>query len=154
MAECGARLKVPLFAHEERVHFGQIDLAGIVFFARFFEMLNNTVEAFFTEALKTPFESLHAGQHRAIPVGEIKTRFLRPSRLGERLVFKLAVEALSDKTMTFKIDAFGPGDERRLEARMTHVYVEATATDGFRARPIPPELRCRLEHFMKEPAAG
>jgi len=44
------------YTYEEKVVFRHCDPAGIVFFPRYFEMINDCVESFFSEVLDWPFE--------------------------------------------------------------------------------------------------
>jgi len=77
------------FVHAQKVLFRHCDPAGIVFFPRCFEMINDCVEHFFDEYLGLPFEVLLRTQ--GVPTAEISTRFLAPSRHGDRLVLVLTV---------------------------------------------------------------
>ena len=49
-----------VFQREQVVRFGHCDPAGIVFFPRYFEMLNELVEDWFAQALGLPFAVLIA----------------------------------------------------------------------------------------------
>ncbi|MFP5509907.1 MAG: acyl-CoA thioesterase, partial [Alphaproteobacteria bacterium] len=71
------------YVHRREVMFKDCDPARIVFYPRYFEMLNDTVECFFDEVLGCPFEALHLGH--AVPTARIETVFLAPSRLGDWL---------------------------------------------------------------------
>ena len=66
-----------------RVRFKDCDAAGIVFFPRYFEMLNDCVEDWFREALALPFEAMHGSDRCGVPTAELSSRFVAPSRLGE-----------------------------------------------------------------------
>ena len=57
----------------QKVLFKHCDPAGIVFYPRYFEMVNDCVEAFFDEALGLPFEDLH--DSGAMPTAQIQTKF-------------------------------------------------------------------------------
>ena len=47
-----------LFHYTQKVMFKHCDPAGIVFYPRYFEMMNDVVESFFAECLGLPFERL------------------------------------------------------------------------------------------------
>jgi len=71
------------YTYEEKVVFRHCDPAGIVFFPRYFEMINDCVESFFSEVLDWPFEVFL--ENAGIPTAEINTRFTAPSRHGDKL---------------------------------------------------------------------
>ena len=48
------------FTYKQKVLFKHCDPAGIVFYPRFFEMINDAVEALFSDVLNWPFEYLVA----------------------------------------------------------------------------------------------
>ncbi|PIV75852.1 MAG: thioesterase [Rhodobacteraceae bacterium CG17_big_fil_post_rev_8_21_14_2_50_65_11] len=125
------------FEFPQKVLFKHCDPAGIVFYPRYFEMLNDCVEAFFDDVLEMPFETLHATG--GVPTAEITTRFHRPSRHGDRLVITLSVTrvGLSSVGLSFVAQA---GEETRLTARSTLVLV---AEDG-RSRPWPDAVKQKL----------
>ena len=47
------------FTKQEKVRFKHVDYAGIVFYPRFLEMLNDLVEDWFEEAFDRPFSKIH-----------------------------------------------------------------------------------------------
>ena len=47
------------FTYRQKIKFRHCDPAGIVFYPRFFEMTNDTVEAFFEQELDFPFSQMH-----------------------------------------------------------------------------------------------
>lgn len=125
------------FEFPQKVLFKHCDPAGIVFYPRYFEMLNDCVEAFFDEVLEMPFETLHATG--GVPTAEITTRFHRPSRHGDRLVITLCVTRVGRSSAGLSFVATA-GAETRLTARSTLVLV---AADG-RSRPWPEAVKQKL----------
>ena len=126
------------FRYPQKVLFKHCDPAGLVFYPRYFEMINDCVEAFFEAELDRPFESFHGTG--AVPTVQIDTRFPAPSRHGDALVLTLAIEALGRTSMTYRVSAHASND-LRFEARATIVN---TGADG---QPVPwdAEIRSRIE---------
>ncbi|MEG1266654.1 MAG: acyl-CoA thioesterase, partial [Myroides sp.] len=58
------------FIKEEQIRFRHTDFAGIVFYPRFLEMLNDLVEDWFDEALDRPFSKIH--ETNGIPTVDLK----------------------------------------------------------------------------------
>ena len=110
------------FSMPQKVLFKHCDPAGIVFYPRYFEMINDCIEAFF-DHIGHPFESLH--QTGAIPTAEITTRFLAPSRHGDLLSLDLDITRLGNASLGLEIAARA-GDQVRLIANSTLVYVDMT----------------------------
>ena len=126
----------------QRVLFRHCDPAGIVFFPRYFEMVNDCIEHFFDELLHWPFESMH--QIGAVPTAEIRTRFLAPSRHGDRLRLRLQVVRVGRSSLGYRLDA-ECGAERRFEAEATLVYVNETG----RPHAWPDEIKQKLISLME-----
>jgi len=55
------------FTLQQKVRFQHCDPAGIVFYPRYFEMINATVEEWFAQRLGVPFETLHGALGAAVP---------------------------------------------------------------------------------------
>jgi len=125
------------FDFPQKVLFKHCDPAGIVFYPRYFEMLNDCVEAYFDEVLEMPFETLHATG--GVPTAEITTRFHAPSRHGDRLTITLSVTRVGRSSLGLAFEAAAAG-EPRLSARSTLVLVGG---DG-RPRPWPEEVKQKL----------
>lgn len=125
------------FSRPQKVQFKHCDPAGIVFYPRYFEMINDTVEAFFEEVLHWPFEEIHP--EAAVPTAAFNVAFKAPCRHGDRLVFTLDVEKTGRSSLTLKIEALC-GGEVRLSAVQTLVRVDG---DG-RPAPWPQVVRGRL----------
>jgi len=130
------------YVHRRKVMFKDCDPARIVFYPRYFEMLNDTVECFFDEVLGCPFEALHMGH--AVPTARIETVFLAPSRLGDWLEIALECKRLGRSSLDLAFAA-RCGDEMRLTAASTIVHV---GPEG-RSVPWPDGLRKVLELHVK-----
>ncbi|MBM3534279.1 MAG: acyl-CoA thioesterase [Alphaproteobacteria bacterium] len=127
------------------VRFGDCDPAAIVFYPRYVEMLNNVVEEWFEKALGLPWGRMHRIDHHGMPIVDLQVRFLKPSRLSEKLDFVLSLKALGRSAVTLDIFAECDG-ERRLESQLKIVHSDLT---GPKAVPIPPDLRDRMKPFLR-----
>lgn len=125
------------FTFEQKVLFKHCDPAGIVFFPRYFEMINDCVEHFFSDALNWPFEDLLRTE--GVPTADISTRFVAPSRHGEHLRLTLSVTRVGRTSLSYRIDATCD-DETRFEAAATLVHVNLAG----RPSPWPDEVRAKL----------
>ena len=130
-----------VFAFAQKVLFKHCDPAGIVFYPRYFEMMNDCVEAFFSDALNAPFEELH--RTGATPTVTIETTFPAPSRHGDELIIELRIVRLGTSSLGLKMQASCNGDIR-FETTSTLVKVDR---DG-RPDPWPPALRTALAPYL------
>ena len=79
------------FVSRQQVRFAHVDAAGIVFYPRYFEMLNAAVEDYFAEAVGVDFKEIHLQRRLAVPTVKLESEFSAPSRLGDQLDFHLDI---------------------------------------------------------------
>jgi 4-hydroxybenzoyl-CoA thioesterase len=133
-----------IFTTERRVRFADCDAAGIVFFPRYFEMLNGVVEDWFAGPLQASFRDLHLNRHVSVPTAGVEARFIAPSRLEDDLTFALSVTKLGGAScgLCHRISA---GVQLRFEASQTIVYVGRS----MKPEPWPEALRTRIQPFVE-----
>lgn len=132
------------FQREQLVRFGHCDPAGIVFYPRYFEMLNELIEDWFAHDLGLPFNLLIGQRQVGMPTAQLDTRFLRVSRHGDRLVQTIRIERLGGGSMTLRI-AFDGDDGPRVE--FTQVLV-CTSLATHKPQAFPADLRAALERSL------
>ncbi|MGC1495752.1 MAG: thioesterase family protein [Sulfitobacter sp.] len=130
-----------MFRFDQKVLFKHCDPAGIVFYPRYFEMINDCVEAFF-DHLGHPFEVLH--QSAAVPTARIDTQFTAPSRHGDHLTLTLAATKLGRSSLDLSINAQA-GDQTRFTCTSTLVYI----TQLGKPTPWPDDLRAALTPHIR-----
>ncbi|QIG90236.1 acyl-CoA thioesterase [Chryseobacterium sp. POL2] len=108
------------FIKEQRIRFEHCDPAGIVFYPRYFEMLNGLMEDFFREVLEYPFEQMH--QDSGIPTVDIKTQFKSPARLGDIISKTMFISKLGKTSCTYQYH-FSLDNKTILEGEGTVVFV-------------------------------
>lgn len=126
------------------VRFQHVDPAGLVFYPRYFEMLNQVVEDWFAEGLGLDFRTLHRERRCGVPTVHVEADFTQPSRLGDELTFTLRVAKIGRSAFTLDVAAFC-GEEERLRSRMVLVYARL---DQVGAMEIPAELRAAMQRFV------
>lgn len=119
------------------VRFEHVDMAGIVFYPRYFTMINQAVENWFAEALGCDFHRLHADLRLAIPTTHFDVHFDAPSRIGDMLTFALTVPQLGNTSFSINHEV-SCGEQRRLRVRQRLVCCEMATMRPVR---IPPEIR-------------
>ncbi len=134
------------YTYRNAVMFQHCDPAGIVFYPRYFEMINAVVETFFGEALEWPFAQMHVQDRVGVPTGKIDTSFHAASRLGDVLDWTLAITRIGGASLDATVIARS-GDEDRLTAHLTLVYV---SLDKMRSLRWPEDKRAALARYMED----
>lgn len=124
-----------MFTRSELIRFQHCDPAGIVFYPRYVEMINATVEDWFAEHVGVSFAALH--EKAAIPVVTLNIEFQSPSRIGERLEFKLEPVRVGRTSLELKVSAQHKG-EKRLSSSLKLVHI---SKEDYRPREWPAHLR-------------
>jgi 4-hydroxybenzoyl-CoA thioesterase len=136
-----------VFTTGRKVRFADCDAAGIVFFPRYFEMLNGVVEDWFAGPLGASFRELHVNRHVSVPTAAVEARFIAPSRLEDELTFALTVTKLGGASCSLR-HRIAAGGELRFESTQTIVYVGP----ALKPAPWPDALRSRMAPFLEIPA--
>ena len=129
------------FEKPQKVLFRHCDPAGIIFYPRYFEMVNDLVEAFFDEALGWPFEQVL--KDAGVPTAEIRLRFTAPSRHGDHLRLSLRVAKLGRASMGLEFQGHC-GTELRFEGDSVLVHVDAAG----KPCPWPDAIRNLIQTKM------
>ncbi|MEL6205098.1 MAG: thioesterase family protein [Pseudomonadota bacterium] len=135
------------FEEVQTVRFQHCDPAGIVFYPRYYEMLNLTVERFFERQLGHSFNRLHTELHVTVPTVRIETDFLDASYLEDRLQFQMVLDRIGRSSLGFQI-VCRCREEERLRAIITLVCIDFSKK---KAVPWPDVIRTQVEALI---AAG
>jgi len=135
------------FIKEEQIRFRHTDFAGIVFYPRFLEMLNDLVEDWFDEALNRPFSKIH--ETNGIPTVDLKVQFKNAARIGEVLTKKLWVKELKSSSVVCGFHFVNQQEKTVLEGEVTLVNV-AIAEDRktIKAEAFNDEVKAKIEKYV------
>lgn len=135
------------FIKEEQIRFRHTDFAGIVFYPRFLEMLNDLVEDWFDEALDRPFSKIH--ETNGIPTVDLKIQFKNSARIGEILTKKLWVKELKSSSVICGFQFINQQEKTVLEGEVTLVNV-AIAEDRktIKAEAFNDEVKAKIEKYL------
>jgi 4-hydroxybenzoyl-CoA thioesterase len=135
------------FTKQEKIKFKHIDYAGIVFYPRFLEMLNDIVEDWFEEALDRPFSKMH--QTNGIPTVDLKVQFKNAARIGETLTKKLWVKELKTSSIVCGFQFINQEDKTVLEGEVTLVNVKIQEDrQGIKAEPFNEEMKEKISNYL------
>ena len=131
------------FEREKLIRFHHCDPAGIVFYPQYFVLFNELVEDWFEEGIGIDFARLHTERRLGVPMAHLECDFVSPSKIGDRLGFKLTVDRIGNSSIALSVVA-QRGDDVRVRAKLVLVLA---SLDARRPVPIAPDMRAILERF-------
>ena len=138
-----------MFTKQEKIRFKHVDYAGIVFYPRFLEMLNDLVEDWFEEALERPFSKIH--ETNGIPIVDLKVQFKKAARLGEILTKSLWVKNIGGASLLCGFQFTDEAGKTCLEGEVTLVNVAFGETrDSIKAEPFTEEMKAKIQPYLAE----
>ena len=129
---------------EIRIRFSHCDPAGIVYFARYFDLMNGVVEDWFSGALGLDYAEFIGPRRIGLGYASCEADFAAPGFMGDGIAFAVLVDRIGGASLTLRIHAYR-GQDPILSARMTIV---ATSLVEHRAIPIPEDLRSALARYQ------
>lgn len=133
-----------VFERQELVRFGHCDPAGIVFYPRYFEMLNALIEDWHTQGLGVDYAQLLGPRRVGLPTVRLDTEFQRISRMGDVLRQTIAIEKLGRSSLALRVVFEGRDGPR---VRFAQVLV-CTSLETHKSQPFPDDLRAALERAV------
>lgn len=133
------------YASEVQIRFRHCDPAGIVFYPRYVEIINDLVEEWFERGLGLSFHTLHVERGIGTPTAALQCDFRAPSRWQECLRQTLWLRRLGKTSLQAGVRFEGPDGQVRLEAGLTIVTVDMRT---MRPTPLPDDLRARMQDFL------
>ncbi len=128
------------FCTSTQIRFGQVDAAGITFYPRYFEMLNNAVEDWFAQALGADFRSMHIDRGIGVPTVKLSAEFLSPSMLGDHISITITPVRVGRSSCAFEALFSADGtDILKAEAILVCTDLETR-----RSVPWPDDIRLRI----------
>ena len=137
------------FKKKKKIRFKHIDYAGIVFYPRFLEMLNDLVEDWFEEALERPFSKMH--ETNGIPTVDLKVQFKNAARIGENLTKKLWVKELKTSSIICGFRFVNQNEQTVLEGEVTLVNVKIQEDrQGIKAEAFNEEMKEKIMNYKQD----
>jgi len=131
------------FEYKQKVLFKYCDPAGIVFYPRYLEMVNDCMEDFFARIINWPYETML--QTAGIPTVKTNTEFQAPSYHGDVLIFSMNIEKIGRSSLTMIVNAYCE-NEQRLSNSTTLVHIDGNGKSAL----WPNEIRASLQSYKDE----
>ncbi len=137
------------FIKTEKIRFKHVDYAGIVFYPRFLEMLNDLVEDWFEEALDRPFSEIH--ETNGIPTVDLKVQFKNAARLGQVLQKKLWVKNIGFASLLCGFEFVDEMGKTTLSGEVTLVNVSINENrNDIKAEPFSEIMKSKISKYIIE----
>jgi 4-hydroxybenzoyl-CoA thioesterase len=136
---------VTRFERSTPVRFEDCDPAGIIFYPRFFALVNRLVEDWFADELGQSFRALHIDAHKGVPTVQFACDFKAPVRLGDVLDMRLTVAHLGVSSCQLRIEARN-GGVLAAQFEQTIVYTDLAS---MKSEPWPDDLRAAIGRFTE-----
>lgn len=127
------------------IRFAHCDPAGIVFYPRYFELINGVVEDWCAQGLGMSFHEMHMVQGIGLPTVHIETDFVKTSVMGDELIAELRVIKLGRASATVEIRMLGQEQDLRLTARLVLVMAQVQER---KAIALPTALREQMQKYL------
>ena len=134
-----------VFSTPISIRFAHCDPAGIVFYPRYFELMNGVVEDWCAQGLGMSFHEMHMVQGIGLPTVHIETDFVKTSVMGDELVAELRVTKLGRASATVEILMLGQEQDLRLKAQLVLVMAQVQER---KAIALPIALRERMQNYL------
>lgn len=134
-----------MITHDRRVHFEDVDAAGILFFARFLNYAHDAMECLF-ETLPGGYPALITARRIGFPAVHVSTDFQAPIRYGDVARIRASVKKLGTTSCHFDFE-FTRASDGVVTAMSSQVHV-CTELSVMRKQEIPPDIRTVLQSHM------
>lgn len=133
------------FRIERRIRFSQCDPAGIVFYPRYAEMINDLVEDWLAAEFGLDIGSLHKDRGLGIPAARLEIDYIRPCLLWDPLEVSLEVLRIGRSSVRLAIEGSVAG-EVRFRAELVIVFVKMPSG---KSTEIPQDFRDGIARFQR-----
>lgn len=134
------------FTIEERVRWGDVDAARIIFYGayiRFFEI----AETELFRAVGLPYSVIFDEIDLWLPRVHLECDFHRVAKLDDMLEVSVYVGRIGNKSMRLNFEVRRKGEEELLAT--AHFVLAVVRKDDFESVPVPDLLRQRLSPYLK-----
>jgi 4-hydroxybenzoyl-CoA thioesterase len=133
--------------HLRPVRFEDVDAAGIVFFARYFNYCHDAMESLF-DALEGGYATLINDRHLGLPAVHVECDFRSPLRYGETARIDVSVEHIGTTSATLRYRIVRDSDGHPC-ATVRHVVVTSDLRSLTKVA-IPADVRRVLSAILDE----
>jgi 4-hydroxybenzoyl-CoA thioesterase len=135
------------FKVTRKIRFGQTDAAGITYYPRLVEMINDIVEDFFSDAVKFSYKEMIVETDYGVPTVNLNVTFKRPAELEDYVDWYLNVTKIGNSSFTVDITA-KVGENEILNAIVILAYIKGKG-GIMKSHPLPEHVKTVMQDYMK-----
>ena len=124
-----------------RIHFGDTDPQGILFFARTFELAHECLEEYWAAAPQG-WAFWFQNAEFAVPLRHASADFRSPAHAGELCSAQLHLSKIGNSSVDFKFELYNRTGSLLATVSTTHVFVDRSS---FAKIPVPDLIREQLD---------
>lgn len=133
------------FTADFPIRFNHVDAAGMVFYPRYFELLNACVEDWFA-SMGADFRTLHLEERLGTPTVKLEVEFTAPAMLGDVLEVTLEVRQVGRSSCRYGFTGSVAG-EAKLKGEAVLVCMDL---GRHKAVPWPERVRAGMLHLQEQ----
>lgn len=125
------------FEYSFRVHWGDTDGAGIVFFPNYYKWMDEAIHEYF-RSIGSPISQLITKEKIGLPTVEASCRFQKPLFYDEDVLLKTTIVELREKVVRFHHEFF-QGEEIVAKGYQVRAFVQMG--EKLKGIPIPENIK-------------
>lgn len=125
-----------MYKYIKKVGFAQVDAAGVMFFARAFELFHLAYEDFMAH-INLDLHKMFLEKGTALPVVHSEADYKKSIKLGEIVTISLSIKKIGTRSYTIEYDVFGEDNLLKITGLTKHVYVD----NSFKSASLPTEMK-------------
>ena len=143
------------FSIEERVRWGDVDAAGIIFYGsyiRFFEI----AETELFRAVGMPYGKIFDGLNIWLPRVHLECDFHRAAQMDDLLEVSVYLASIGKSSLRFNFEVRKKNEAGEIEEKLmatAHFVLVSTDRANLKPVPVPDELRRALGPYLSVPPA-
>lgn len=135
------------FKVTRKIRFGQTDAAGITYYPRLVEMINDIVEDFFADVIKYSYKEMIVETDYGVPTVNLNVNFKYPAELEDYVDWYLNVTKIGRSSFTVAIEA-KVGEKEIIEAIVKLVYIKGNGPT-MKSHSLPEYVKDAMKDYMK-----
>lgn len=143
--ESGSTGGTGVFIKKDKVRMHDTDMAGIIYFAKVFRIVHDTMEDLMAQE-GLVFQNLFTTSDFAFVIAHAEADYLQPMRVGDQMEIHAWCDKIGNASFTMRYDLLRDGKELVATAKTVHVTIEP---ESHATIPIPDSLRKSLEKYLR-----
>ena len=132
-----------MIIHKIKINFFDCDPAGILFYARVFQICHSAYESMIASFLLK--EDYWNNEEYVVPISSSEAKYLKPIKYGETITIELTVAQLRNCSFELEYLCKNEKGEVCAEVKTIHVFVDKKT---WKKNEINQEVRAGLEKFI------